>query len=213
MGASKPLKYNSTGSKRFLRDILDFQALIGGIICALHPVQYSIMRGALIRAADPHLKISPGETIEDWSLYREILGTWASGFTGLSVISQRETPFHRDGRSPRTMFDVLATVGKTIDPAIRAELPGIGIRFHYNPGTMLLILSKAIRHGVSVSKEERCCLAFFVRERVLYQLGSREEAWMGDELFTAWLELPEYQKVRRLIDIERGKSWEPIGIL
>ena len=35
----------------------------------------------------------------------------------------------------------------------------------------------------------------------------------GDELFTAWLELPEYQKVRRLIDIERGKSWEPIGIL
>ena len=154
------------------------------------------MRGALIQAVDPHLKISPGETIQDWSLYREILGNWASGFTGLSVISQRETPFHRDGRSPSTMFDVLATVGKTVDPDIRAELPGIGIRFHYNPGTMLLILSKAIRHGVSISKEERCCLACFVQERVLYQLGSCEEAWMGDELFTAWLELPEYQKVR-----------------
>ena len=100
-----------------------------------------------------------------------------------------------------------------MDPAIRVELPGIGIRFHYNPGSMLLILSKAIRHGVSVSKEERCCLAFFVRERILCQLGSREEAWMGDELFTAWLELEEYQKVRRFIDIERGKSWEPIGVL
>ena len=78
---------------------------------------------------------------------------------------------------------------------------------------MLLILSKAIRHGVSISKEERCCLTFFVWERGLYQLGSREEAWMGDELFTVWLKLPEYQKVRQLIDIEWGKSWEPIGVL
>jgi hypothetical protein len=171
------------------------------------------MRGALIRAADPHLKISPGETIEDWSLYREILGSWASGFTGFSVISQRETPSHRDGRSPSTMYDVLATFGKMIDPGIQVELLGIGIQFHYNPGSMLLILSKAIRHGVSVSEEDRCCLAFFVREQILYQLGSREEAWMGDELFTAWLELEEFQKVRRFIDIEQGKFWEPIGVL
>ena len=80
------------------------------------------MRGALIQAVDPHLKISPGETIQDWSLYREILGNWASDFTGLSVISQRETPFHRDGQSPSTMFDVLATVGKTMDPDIRNSI-------------------------------------------------------------------------------------------
>ena len=214
MGASGPLKNNSAGSKRFLREILDFQALIGGIVFALHPAQYSIMRGALIRAADPNLKIAEGQTIEDWTLYREILHTWASGFTGLSVISQRETPFHRDGRSPCNMFDVLATFGKTIDPDIRVELPGIGIRFHYNPGTLLLVLSKTIRHGVSVSKEERWCFAFFLRERILYQLGSREEeGWMGDELFVAWLELEEYHKVRRLIAIERGKAWEPIGVL
>jgi len=214
LGASRPLKYNSAGAKRFLRDILEFQALIGGIICALHPAQYCIMRGALIRAGHPQLKIAEGQTIEDWTLYREILGNWASGFTGLSVISQRETPFHRDGRSPCAMFDVLATFGRTIDPDIRAEFPGIGIRFHYNPGTMLLVLSKAIRHGVSVSKEERCCFAFFVRERILHQLGSRgEEVWMGDELFMAWLELEEFHKVRRLIAIERGNAWEPIGVL
>ena len=190
---------------------MEFQALIGGIICALHPAQYSIMRGALIRAGDPNLSIAEGQTIEDWTLYREILGTWASGFTGLSVISQRETPFHRDGRSPNTMFDVLATFGKTVDPDIRAELPGIGIRFHYNPGTLLLVLSEPIRHGVSVSKEERWCFAFFVRERILHQLGSQEEdAWMGDELFFAWLELEEYHKIRRLIAIERGRAWNQL---
>jgi len=79
---------------------------------------------------------------------------------------------------------------------------------------MLLVLSKAIRHGVSVSKEERCCFAFFVRERILHQLGSQgEEVWMGDELFMAWLELEEFHKVRRLIAIERGNAWEPIGVL
>ncbi|EDQ98119.1 uncharacterized protein LACBIDRAFT_336255 [Laccaria bicolor S238N-H82] len=153
LGASAALKKNSAGSKRFLRDILEFQALIGGIIFVLHPAQYAIMRGALVRAASPSLQIAPGETIEDWELYQEIIGTWASCFTGLSIISQREAPFHRDGRSPPTMFDVLATFGKVVDPDIRAELPGIGIRFHYNPGTILAVLSKAIRHGVSISKE------------------------------------------------------------
>ena len=39
------------------------------------------------------------------------------------------------------------------------------------------------------------------------------EVWMGDELFMAWLELEEFQKVRRLIAIERGNAWEPIGVL
>lgn len=109
------------------------------------------------------------------------------------------------------MFDVLATFGMDVDPDIRAELPGIGIRFHYNPGTILAVLSKPIRHGVSVSREARWCFAFFVRERTLYQLGNRQEAWMEDDLFTRWLQLEEYQKVRRFIDIEQGKSWEPIG--
>ena len=153
MGASGPLKNNSAGSKHFLWEILDFQALIGGIVFALHPAQYSIMRGALICTGDPNLKIAEGQTIEDWT-----------GFTGLSVISQRETPFHRDGRSPCNMLDVLATFGKTTDPDIHAELPWIGIQFHYNPGTLLLVLSKMIRHGVSVFKEERWCFAFFLRE-------------------------------------------------
>ena len=61
---------------------------------------------------------------------------------------------------------------------------------------------------------KRWCFAFFIRERILHQLGSQEEdAWMGDELFFAWLELEEYHKIRRLIAIERGRAWEPIGVL
>lgn len=214
--ASSTLKDDFGGGMRFIRDIMDFQAIVGGVMSVLHPAQYCIMRAALIRAANPGKKnpdgkpVSPVHAIQDVDGLRRILRYWASGFTGLSVISQRESPFHRDGQSPMGMFDLLATIGRTIDPNLRAELPGIGIRFQYNPGTLLSVLSKSVRHGVSASTEERYCLAFFMRERVLRQLGYDQHPWMSDELFLAWLERDDPEKMERIIHLERGGEWKPL---
>ena len=182
----------------------------------LHPAQYCIMRAALVRAANPEKvdpagkPVPPVHPIQDLDGLRNLLRFWASGFTGLSIISQRESPFHRDGQSPAGMFDLLATIGRTFDPDIRAELPGIGIRFHYNPGTLLSVLSKSVRHGVSMSTQERYCFAFFMRERVLRQLGYQKHPWMSDELFLEWLEREEHEKMEILIHLERGGEWKPL---
>ncbi|EDR02934.1 uncharacterized protein LACBIDRAFT_331944 [Laccaria bicolor S238N-H82] len=137
--ASSTLKDGFGGGLWFLHNIIDFQALMGGVMSVLHPAQYCIMQAAFIRAAN----------------------------TG-SVNPDRRPP------SP-------------IHPDLQVELPGIGIRFHYNLGTLLSVLSKSVRHGVSKSTEERYCFSFFVREWVLHQLRYEEHLWMLDEMFLAWL--------------------------
>jgi len=106
---------------------------------------------------------------------REVLCMWYSVFNGASIISNRETPVHRDHSTRFEWYDLLATVG----PYERAyfSLPGVGLTFLYQSGTLLGFCGWLLWHGVSEANGERMCLAYYMRENVQRRLGTRFATW------------------------------------
>ena len=171
----------------------------------IHPEQHFEGRGAFISRLNGKAK----GTAEQASFER-LMKVWGTGFTGLSVISERETPFHRDGQNADWMYDLLVNIAAEPDPDIRVELPGIGIRFRYHSGMVLLILGKAVRHGVSKTDVDRYCLAFFMRERVSERLGFPHQVMMSEKLFKKWLYLEEPERVKAMLRIQKGGLLLPL---
>jgi hypothetical protein len=113
--------------------------------------------------------------MQDLEDLQEALELWTSIFNGVQVISNRETPIHRDFQSRPEWYDLLVTVGPYKDTVF--ELPGIGIRFAYNSGTVIGLSGKVLRHGVTETEGERICLAYYMRENVQRRLGTNLASW------------------------------------
>ncbi|EDR07661.1 uncharacterized protein LACBIDRAFT_298012 [Laccaria bicolor S238N-H82] len=196
--ASASLKEDNGAGEQFLWQVIEFQAIIGGIMSVIHPEQHYGGRGALLRCLRPQSSV----TLDKDCLQR-IMKVWGTAFTGLSVISERETPLHRDGQNADWMYDLLVNLSSHVDPDLQVELPGIGIRFRYGSGTVLSILGKVVRHGVSRTDTDRYCLAFFMRERVSERLGGVPHVvMMSEEVFKKWLSLDEPDRVKAMLRIQ-----------
>jgi len=113
--------------------------------------------------------------MQDLEDLQEALELWTSIFNGVQIISNRETPIHRDFQSRPEWYDLLVTVGPYKDTVF--ELPGIGIRFAYNSGTVIGLSGKVLRHGVTETEGERICLAYYMRENVQRRLGTNLASW------------------------------------
>jgi hypothetical protein len=107
-----------------------------------------------------------GPIAEDMQLQQmpEKLREWASVFCALSVISNRETPLHRDALSRMQWFDILTSVGRYSDA--RMSLPSIEIDLRYDPGVMVGMSGRAVRHGVHKVDGDRICWAWYMRDNV-----------------------------------------------
>lgn len=117
----------------------------------------------------------------------DVLLAWCLPFTAVSVIANRESPLHRDTRAPIAAHDLLLSIGGMrswpcrLGPATktngRMHLPGLGVVLDYVSGSMVSINGKLVRHSVSESRNERVCLAFYLRESVLRTLGVTLPPW------------------------------------
>jgi hypothetical protein len=105
----------------------------------------------------------------------EVLRLWYSLFNGVQIISNRETPVHRDHNSRWEWYDLLTSVGPYKNAIL--VFPGLGLTFQYDSGTVLGICGRLIRHGVSEAEGERICVAYFMRENVQKRLETRYAGW------------------------------------
>ncbi|VDB96069.1 unnamed protein product [Peniophora sp. CBMAI 1063] len=102
--------------------------------------------------------------------FASIAEQWAFAFSAVSVISNRETPEHRDKSSGGYgMFDLLLSIGGC--PRTALELPGLGVRFAYESGTIVLFSGHVHLHTVSPSEKERMCIACYARKAVHHKFG------------------------------------------
>lgn len=101
---------------------------------------------------------------------------WATPFTGLSVILNRETITHRDVKGYRESFDLLLTIGDYTGG--RLHLPGLGFSLIYDPGTVVALAGNVLQHGVCPVAGDRACLAHFWHQKVGERLGVRQPGWV-----------------------------------
>ena len=111
----------------------------------------------------------PEVYLKDGSKFREVLKTWCNPFSGLALICNRKTPLHRDNNSRYCWYDILATLGTYGNLSI--DIPAIGMKFSYKPGTMMAIAGRAFTHGVDMADGERICFAYFIRDKVHQMTG------------------------------------------
>lgn len=75
-----------------------------------------------------------------------ILDRWISVWSGFAMIVNRVTPFHRDlGGAPED-FDLLFSSGT--HNICTLDVPDLGAKLSYQPGTAVAIIGRVLRHGV-----------------------------------------------------------------
>lgn len=119
---------------------------------------------------------------------------WPSFFSGLEVISNRKTPFHRDAQSSPAMYDFLVSAGN--HKGTWFSLPDIKTKLLYNPGTVIAICGKVLRHAVQSWKGEtdRLCIAHFMRDQVHNRLSIPRPPWVKD---VPYLEMMDWAFLKR----------------
>jgi hypothetical protein len=175
---SKPLKLTTSGHQEcteWLSSIMETSALIGAILSIIHPELYHSGRDTLLALARQPTKVKEAD------LYVNLLQYWSSGFSGMSVISNRECPMHRDIQARKPWYDILATFGDYKDG--RLELPNLGIRLEYNPGTVVGLAGRVVRHGVAHCTGNRVCLAYYMRDTVHERAGIQAPGWMNGSVY------------------------------
>lgn len=170
VSASLRTEPRRTGSRMWLSEMRDANVLLSALLMITHPNLYRIGRRSFLQMA-----VTTSES-EDPIEMQKVLAIWGSVFSALSVVSNRETPLHRDPSSAVQWCDILATVGDYTGATL--ELPGIGIGFDYRPGTVMAFSGRLLQHGVSKVKGDRLCLAYYMRDGVHERLGLEAPGWM-----------------------------------
>lgn len=143
-------------------------AIIGGILNIIHPELYSIGIACLKAIRESPRAIGKGERLP------AVLEVWSSPFTAITAMSNRDTPYHRDNGGAHPWFDILLTVGDYANS--RLELPGLGMRFKYDPGTMVALTGRVLQHG-AICPGDRACIAYHMRDNVVHKLGIPGASW------------------------------------
>jgi len=166
---------------RYLREDHGSLCILGAVLSTIHPI-----------AAKQGLVIMHG--IANGTIQNEATNSldqarlvWPSPFTALSIISNRETELHRDCKGFAPFYDLITTVGDYMHG--RFEVPGIGLRFGYDPGTMIGIYGKVLEHGVAEVDGDRFCVVQFFHRKVLEFVQS-DLAVRGE--FSGWMRVQDF---------------------
>lgn len=117
------------------------------------------------------------EMVKEGSETLEILRHWTTPFTGYGLISNCNTPLHRDNNSQGTWFDFLTTIGE-YNSGSTLQLDNIDMELEYDSGTMVALLGKIIRHGTSELVGNRICIAQYMQDNVQDRFKIQAPGWM-----------------------------------
>lgn len=158
----------------WLKKQIHASAIIGGMLSIIHPELYSVGVASLRAIGENPRSIEKGHQLS------EVLRLWSAPFTAITTISNTDTPYHRDNGSAHPWFDILVAVGNYENG--RLELPGLGMRFKYDPGTVVALTGRVLQHGANCAGD-RACIVYHMRENVVQELGLASPPWMNESIY------------------------------
>ena len=142
------------------------EALISAALRLMHPGQFENAVKARIR------------TMND-SLIREKLparNNWPTVFTGISVMTNRTAPMHRDEKGENLGYDSLLNIGTAHDAELK--LADLGAQLSYGPGALVALAGRILRHEVlKWGPGDRICYAHWTRRRVFDKFSLQGSEW------------------------------------
>jgi hypothetical protein len=112
---------------------------------------------------------------------------WQSVCTGVSVIGNRVTPYHRDNKGGYQLYDLLANYFEGGSPP-RFLVSDLGLDLNYPSGTVIGLCGKILEHGVKAwCRGERVCYAHFMREEVRERLKVPPATWSSRSFYEEYI--------------------------
>jgi len=106
----------------------------------------------------------------------ENVALWPSVFTGMQIIANRTTRYHRDPGAASTYYDLLLSLGTHTTADL--SLPEFGAHLYYPPGSIVQLSGKIFLHGVEDWEGgERICLAHMMKDNVHGRLNIQRPTW------------------------------------
>lgn len=162
---------------RWVNEMQESSALIGSILAVTHPELYKQGIEALTVLSGEGAKF-----VDNPDQLLQALKLWTSPFSALSVITNRNTPAHRDTKGRNEWLDFVVALGEDDSIGIMT-FPGLGISVGYNPGTIMAIAGKVIRHAADFEGGERACIAYYMRNKVQERLCIPAGTWMNCRVY------------------------------
>ncbi|KAG1901136.1 uncharacterized protein F5891DRAFT_1187832 [Suillus fuscotomentosus] len=131
--------------------------LASAVMCVMHPQQY----WASIRT---HIELGHWAASHGFEDMYQNLKHWASIYTGVTVMCNRLSPYHKDPKCPPEGFNILTSI-RSYRQAMM-HLINLGIDIAYDPGVMVGYSGRLVRHGVRVDEGDRIIWAWFVRDSI-----------------------------------------------
>ena len=157
-------------AQEWMREIEDTAAILGGLTALINPVLFQVGMDCLETMASNPDCVSKNDDLLD------ILTYWSSPYLTQSLISNRDTPMHRDNGGGYACMDLLLTVGNYRNGWF--NVPGLGYNFYYPSGTVVGICSRVVQHGAKATGE-RLCWAQYSRSNVLKAFDIEEPGWVS----------------------------------
>jgi len=165
-------------ARDFLLSMRYSNLLVAGILAIIQPQLFL----AGMRAFTTLMK-SNGLVNEEEAMH-SALDLWGNPFSAISIISNRDTPLHRDSFGRPEWMDLLLAIGR-YDHG-RLELPGLGIRFKYNHRAAMAFSGRLLLHGATCDGD-RACIAYYMRDNVMNTLSIPIPQWFNvKEIDTAF---------------------------
>ena len=131
--------------------------LVDGILAVISPELYASAQELMVKLCTAHAP----------SIF--LMQTWPSCFSSIEVISNRQTPWHRDLSSMPGWPDILLSVGSYGENAV-LEVPTLGISLPYDSGSVVPMTTKLLLHGAPRVVGDRVCYAFYLKKAVFESL-------------------------------------------
>ena len=120
-------------------------AIIGSILSIVHLELYKVGIASLKQINNNVDLVTKGNQLAT------VLQEWSSPLTAIITISNQDTPYHQDNGSAHPWFDILLALG--VSEHGRIEFPGLGLRFKYDPGAMVALAGRVLRHGATCPRD------------------------------------------------------------
>lgn len=128
---------------------------------------------------------------------------WPSSFSGIDVIVNRITATHRDAGARMEWYEMLLAAGTYTTATFK--VPDLGAELQYNPGTVVAICGRLLRHGVdSWEGGERICQAHYMRNNVFNRQEIQVSSWVDEKQYREWMS-PQY--LCRQAPLDRSRTY------
>lgn len=147
-----------------MHDMQETGGLLDGILAVTHPALYQMAHGFLPRLAArvPELQ--------------DPISQWPSVFNAAQIVVNRMSLYHQDISGLEGWLDLLLTIGTYSEAGVMV-FRNLGVTIPYDTGSIVLLATRTVTHGVPAVPPDRISLAFFMTYAVYRWLGEHVPGW------------------------------------